>query len=949
MPAETQEIRPPGPVGQTFILLSKSLSIIKSSWSLLVFHVMIVLFVFAFVGFTNLLVRQESTLRVEKVYAPRRLSPSAPQPLALLSNSPYATQIAIAELTRSSSSISQWVEFAVDRLKQRLNLPPDALKRIYKGPSPSELLDAVAKAGPVDNFVFFCHDFDLAPPPNSSPSPLSSQPGQSPTPKHKAAPSQQSPGATAENPLFSALKIACDSIELKGRALRTRPYIVSYNMTLYTPEYLRDPNDPLGFDANSVLIKSLIDEAIIVFERRSRRGIEEINRTEGGEDRPEIGDKNAIFAMETGRGVKKTQKQREASTPGSASDGEDFTFEIETLSYPKPGATFLSSFDAMTAWSSFFYLFIALLSFSQAVRLMAGEKDLKIRRGLAPLGLSGPAYLASWLLFWMIFDLFLALGVAAVGVAAGSVTFATPQAGFLAFWVLYAVLVAYKALGILVATLCEDFKGANRVAYTVIVLSLFLQLFFSQRVTTDLFFAEGRTWMIAAADFVLGIFPSFAFSVIFNNLHYLEGSHLNPSTFNYEKGDGYNFTVYFTRPDSVRPVVGRVSRPSDFSFHLILLALSVAFFLAAAILDWLLSSSSSKREVHAPSERANEDSPLFDLKGVKKRYPSNNVQALDGASLALAEGRVTALLGENGAGKSSLISVLTGLEAADEGTIEFRGQPFGRDRRDFLKVSVCPQFDLLWPSLSAQKNLEIQAKLRGLPSSSISRKIRAILEDLGLGAQRRIPVCRLSGGTRRRVSIAAALLGGADLLVLDEPTTGLDPLSRRAVWDFVRKLKAESRSILLTTHIMDEADLIADSVAIISKGKILAHDSPAAIKARFQRMNLVFGLKKSSVEFFSDLEDYFRSIFGMDFEVKFKSDSVVKINVPSRKMEQVYQVVEAFENMESNSETQKFFDFVENFEVSSLDLEEAFILINEENEAKQISLDTRAKEPNPES
>ena len=863
----------PGHLKQTRILLYKCFSVLRSSRSVVLFHIFLVLFVFGFVASTDSLIRNNSALKEEKKYEP------VPLTSFTKCSSPDCLNLGIVLYTEEPSrELLPWIKFVIEKISTKLNLKMDSdIKFIYKGKDIDEMTEIIYSGQEIMNIIYFCDHFQFY-----------SEPG---------------------------FKLNCEKAEFGNEfTANIRGYLVSYNMTHYAPVYLRDPNNPLDIDRNAILLKMIIDEAIINFSRQNN---------------PQIScDENNID-----------------SNCSENKNEEEFSFDLKTMYYPKPGANFLEKFDSMTTWSSFFYLFMALLSFSQGVRMMASEKDLKIRRGLVPFGLSSYAYNISWILFWIIFDFFFALLVALVGYILNTVTFGEINISIISFSVFYTVLIAYKSLGLMITTLSNDFKSANRTTYTIIVLSLFLQLFFSQNVMTNIFFLENRPATITAMDFILSFLPSFAFSIIYNHIHWEAGFHLNFATFNFEEGKGYNFTTYFTHLMEKKSFIGTVSRNSDFYFHFWIVFLIFLYLAVIFIFDDKIESNSVaqiRRTTTRPrkTDTMNNNSktpllsagdvPLFSFNNLSKQYRSNRVLALNDVSINLREGETTALLGENGAGKSTLISIITGVTGADSGTIEYRGGTFGKDKDDSLLISVCAQFDLLWPSLTVMKNMQIIGEFRGLPIDTLNAQIKEILTTFGLWEKRDIQVRMLSGGMRRRVSIGIALLGDAELLIFDEPTTGLDPVNRKIVWEFLRNLKSKGKTIMLTTHIMEEADVIADSVAIVNKGNLLINKTSAEIKGSFKTMNVIFSLKNSSDEFFENLLDYFRSLYDNNFSVKFRSDSLIKINVPSFHIDKLKELVHDFEGIKSNEKTQKFADFIESFEVASLDLEEAYILVNEQ-------------------
>ena len=207
--------------------------------------------------------------------------------------------------------------------------------------------------------------------------------------------------------------------------------------------------------------------------------------------------------------------------------------------------------------------------------------------------------------------------------------------------------------------------------------------------------------------------------------------------------------------------------------------------------------------------------------------------AVKGVSFHVEEGEIFGLLGPNGAGKSTLIRMLTTLLPPTSGTARVNGFDVVAQPNDVRRaIGVIPQAMTSDLELSVEENLLIYAKLYGVGRPRRERLIDSLLDAVELTQWRAAPVKNLSGGMRRRVEIARGLVHEPQIFFLDEPTTGLDPVSRVAVWEMLRRIKAERQlTILLTTHYMDEADRLCDRIAIVDHGELKALDSPLKLKA----------------------------------------------------------------------------------------------------------------------
>ncbi|XP_040829450.1 phospholipid-transporting ATPase ABCA3 isoform X1 [Ochotona curzoniae] len=228
------------------------------------------------------------------------------------------------------------------------------------------------------------------------------------------------------------------------------------------------------------------------------------------------------------------------------------------------------------------------------------------------------------------------------------------------------------------------------------------------------------------------------------------------------------------------------------------------------------------------------------LAGIKIKHLSKVFQvghkdraAVRDLSLNLYEGQITVLLGHNGAGKTTTLSMLTGLFPPTSGQAYIRGYEISQDMARIRKsLGLCPQHDILFDNLTVAEHLSFYAQLKGLSRHKCPEEVKQILHVLGLEDKRHTRCKLLSGGMKRKLSIGIALIAGSKVLMLDEPTSGMDAISRRAVWDLLQQQKSD-RTILLTTHFMDEADLLGDRIAIMAKGELQCCGSPLFLKQKY--------------------------------------------------------------------------------------------------------------------
>jgi ABC-2 type transport system ATP-binding protein len=223
--------------------------------------------------------------------------------------------------------------------------------------------------------------------------------------------------------------------------------------------------------------------------------------------------------------------------------------------------------------------------------------------------------------------------------------------------------------------------------------------------------------------------------------------------------------------------------------------------------------------------------PTIEARGLRKRY--GRTQALDGLDLVAEPGQVVAVLGPNGAGKTTFVRALATLLRLDDGTLEVAGHDVRRDPRAVRRlIGLAGQFAAVEPAMSGRENLELVARLFGQDRRAARASAAAVLEQLGLDDAGDRLVRTYSGGMRRRLDLGASLVGKPRLLLLDEPTTGLDPRSRIELWEAIRTLVDAGTDVLLTTQYLDEADRLATQIVIIDHGCAVAAGTPGELKRR---------------------------------------------------------------------------------------------------------------------
>ena len=269
--------------------------------------------------------------------------------------------------------------------------------------------------------------------------------------------------------------------------------------------------------------------------------------------------------------------------------------------------------------------------------------------------------------------------------------------------------------------------------------------------------------------------------------------------------------------------------------------------------------------------------PAIEVAGIVKHF--GDVAALDGVDLLAAQGQVMGLLGPNGAGKTTLVRVLTTLLRADSGSARVLGLDVERDAAELRgRIGLAGQYAAVDENLTGLENLTMVGRLYGAPRASARARGLELLERFDLHEAGGKAAKTYSGGMRRRLDLAAALVASPPVLFLDEPTTGLDPRSRLSVWAMIEGLVAEGTTVLLTTQYLDEADRLADAIAVIDHGRLIAEGTSDELKDRLGGERLEVRLDEQS-----DTEAAIEALASMSDERPSCEDGLLKVGVRRRR------------------------------------------------------------------
>ncbi|KAF0685093.1 Aste57867_22967 [Aphanomyces stellatus] len=513
--------------------------------------------------------------------------------------------------------------------------------------------------------------------------------------------------------------------------------------------------------------------------------------------------------------------------------------------FPFPISAFTSSsfYDIVSQLLGLMVLFGYMQMLAAVVVGLVGEKESRSRELMKILGVSDVAIVSSWLVTFGFMAL-LSAGLCTVAATYGLFVASSPLVVFVFFLL---VGLSVICLGYGISTIFSKARLATQVGTFI--------YFVSYSLTTALTMPGSST----TNKFVACLSPSGAMNLGVSLLASAEASGVGISLDNVADSiDNFSFlgVLAMLALDSVLFILlgGYLEKvvPKDFGvvekwyfpvspsywrrfFHLGRpSALGVSFenepLLAAAVDD-----NDAVESVSMELKRQEESGDALQIRQLRKVFsvPGGEKVAVHGLNLTMYKNQITCLLGHNGAGKTTLISMLTGMIGASAGDATVRGLSLNNDL-DAIRASLgmCPQHDILYPELTVQEHLIFYGKIKGFAGDLLAREVDKKMDEVGLTEKRHARSTELSGGMKRKLALAIAFLGDSSIVFLDEPTSGMDPYSRRSSWEVIMNNR-HNRIVVLTTHFMDEADILGDRIAIMAEGELRCCGSSLFLKNRY--------------------------------------------------------------------------------------------------------------------
>jgi ATP-binding cassette subfamily A (ABC1) protein 1 len=535
--------------------------------------------------------------------------------------------------------------------------------------------------------------------------------------------------------------------------------------------------------------------------------------------------------------------------------------------YPPQAVEFIPFPTAAYSFNTFYAFVLNILAFvlviafvfpnSRLIRGLVLEKETKMREGMRMMGL-GDAALFGAHIFWYWFAYH--LPVSLINAAICKATFFPASSYAVSFFIFFFFGTASTSMMYFLSSFFSRSKTASSMGIIVFIASYFPAFSFSATTTAG---AKRLAALLPPTAFSLGlsnvgafennmaatqvnvVIDNWSFSdtlgmLIFDTFFYAflgwYADQTLPASFGREFGVARPWYFLFT-PSFWREAIG-MPQPVQHTAPPVPVATRRGCWRRNSIESTTLPVSTDMSYFEGPDESQASlaaSNRCVTVSNLVKDFdtPDGVKRAVNNVNLEMYEGQIFVLLGPNGAGKTTAISMMTGLLPPTAGRLTLFGKDLLTDTAEArASLGVCPQHDVLWPELTVQEHLEIFCAIKGVAPSLVASEVTKIIVDVGLTEKVNVFSSKLSGGMKRKLSVAIALIGGSKVVFLDEPTSGMDPYSRRSTWNILQNAR-EGRVILLTTHFMDEADILGDRIAIMGNGRVQCSGSPLFLKKKY--------------------------------------------------------------------------------------------------------------------
>lgn len=633
----------------------------------------------------------------------------------------------------------------------------------------------------------------------------------------------------------------------------------------------------------------------------------------------------------------------------------------EMSDFPHSSNRFIEGYDTVTMQGPLYFFLPPMIIFIMVMTEMVREKEQGLRQVLNTLGASPVSFWLSWIITSLVFSATISTLTTFAGREIGFDFFAKSQ--FLCVWLIFFMFTnAMVTFGYFLVTLMSSGKTTYTVTYSLLLAGLVLQGFISSHLLIICLYVTDLTPWFYIIRVVLGFYPPFNFATAFYEVSRRSSSHPLYAERRWAPGESYEWKHFFERQDGWLQGHHYIT-PSLYDSLQNMGINIIVFGLLTWICDHIVASNRGVSEpIYFPFTRKywgfrthpkptqyiemssigsrEQDEGIEEvatvpqgegiwISGLSKtyaKYPFNikskdDVTALKDLTLSAQKNEVLTLLGHNGAGKSTLLSILSGTLSPSSGSAYICGQDISLSMDSIRhRMGFCPQHSILWDELTAEEHVYLFTRLKGYSRSAAAQQSQETLREVELASVAKAQVGTFSGGMRRRMCIALSGVGNPDIILMDEPTTGLDPISRAQVWKLIQRIK-QGKVVVLTTHSMEEADALSDKIAILAAGSLKCQGSSLALKNTYgtgYRVSIVTA-KPEAVKMV--LQREFSAATVMD-----QSADSLLIALPRGDMETMQRLFKELESGELG-------DMVSDWGVSNTTLEDVFMAVTGQIEA----------------
>jgi ABC-type multidrug transport system ATPase subunit len=643
---------------------------------------------------------------------------------------------------------------------------------------------------------------------------------------------------------------------------------------------------------------------------------------------------------------------------------------VEIQSFPRPMDRYLNGFDIVSKVGVFYFYIPPMVTFVVILIELVREKEHKLRNGLAIIGMRSSTYWITWYITGLIFTLIVTNSLILCSyICSFSVFINTPYLIMVVLFTFFSL--SMISIAFLLSTIIKTTKSAYTISYAFILIGFVFQNILSDIKLIYLLYSDEIPWWGITARLFMTLYPPFNFSKAFGDINLVAGARYSGALGHWVADNKYTWddftrTIY-TQIGDYKSVV-----PSTAYSIVLIIANITSILIITWYLDHVLDSNrgspdpwhfpfslnywksvvpqlkmlnqlKTKKKEKIPfgeiqqtpepyvilSEMNNlEKTQGVCIKNLGKVYSEtkyfknvNEIHALKNYSLSMDSKELLTILGHNGAGKSTLISILTGISKPSYGEAFIFGYDISTQMDEIRKIlGVCPQHDILWNELTPMEHLILFGRIKELSYKDASDQAEKILAQVNLSHVKNKLAGTFSGGMKRRLSVALACIGNPKIIILDEPTTGMDPINRRNAWKLIRRMK-EGKAMILTTHSMEEADVLSDRVCVMVDGELKCIGTSLNLKNSYgdgYRISIITNYPQELTQVLLDELP--------DLKVIDSSAGSLVIGIPLDKVDQIQHFFSSLEASETGPQS-KINQLVSDWGLSNTTLEEVFIKI----------------------